>query len=64
MLSSGRQIHIEGVTGWLQVLVIHELHEGLDPRFLRGFLRRILFDNLSRVLLYPIFAVSLSLFSG
>ncbi|WZZ65574.1 hypothetical protein YC2023_076944 [Brassica napus] len=45
------EIHVEGVTGRHQMLVVNDLDETLNPRFLRRLLGRVLADDLARVLL-------------
>ncbi|PPE02053.1 hypothetical protein GOBAR_DD00924 [Gossypium barbadense] len=47
------QVDVEGVSCGHQVLVVHELDEALDARFLGGFLGGVLADDLARVLFYP-----------
>jgi len=45
------QIHVQSVARGHEVLIVHQLHEGLHPRFLRRLLRGVLLDHLARVLL-------------
>lgn len=47
------QVHVEGITGRHQVLIVNELDEGLHSGFFGSLFGRVLPDDLARVLLDP-----------